>query len=177
MKCPVHVRMCIHVCRAAFFIGPVKGDDLPKDAEPGCTLTGTITLAKTGSSKGDGTAPTKCDLVYTVPAPKKRKDDTAEDSSSKEEEAAEGKSPEERVAEARRDADVRTCDGSSLIGHLCTCAPVGTTCQCRVLQPTACSHNPQAIAILNYFLPHVIEHCNCRHICLMLSYFACSSRS
>jgi hypothetical protein len=95
------------LCSAAFFLGPVKDDDLPKDAEPGCTLSGPINLAKTGPNKSNGVAPTKAELVYTVPAAKKRKENgDSKDNGTKEEEE-DGKGPIQKMREARRDADVR----------------------------------------------------------------------
>ena len=83
-------------------------DSLPKDAAPGCTLSGPINLAKCGPGKSDGAAPTKGKLIYTVPAPATRKE--AETAAAEKE--GEGGDEEqvpaaEALKEARRDADVR----------------------------------------------------------------------
>ena len=48
--------------RAALFIGPVPEDKLPKDATPGRTLVGTLSLSKRDGSSED--APGKVALSY-----------------------------------------------------------------------------------------------------------------
>ena len=55
---------CMHPAgeRAALFLGPVPEDKLPKDATPGRTLAGMLSLAKQDGGKED--APGKLALSY-----------------------------------------------------------------------------------------------------------------
>ena len=92
-----------------FFIGPVPEDSLPKDAAPGCTLNGNVNLAKTGPSKGDGNAPTKPRLIFTVPPPAKRKEEEKKEEDGIDEAAEEARPPAEALADKRRDGAVRCC--------------------------------------------------------------------
>jgi hypothetical protein len=96
------------ICRAAVFVGPVPEDSLPKDATLGCSLAGSMKLAKCSTSNGDSTAPTHCRLLFTVPPPAcKRKDDAADDDAN---DVPEEELPAaQALKEARRDADVRLC--------------------------------------------------------------------
>ena len=86
--------------RLPCFLGPVPQEGLPKDAKPGCTMRGTLALAKTSPLAGDRPAPNAVTLLYAVPPAKKKAD---EDSSKPDGEEA----PLEALKQARRDADVR----------------------------------------------------------------------
>lgn len=88
------------VCRTSCYIGPVAQDGLPKDAKPGCTMRGSLKLAKTSPLAGDKAAPNATALLYTVPPPKKK----AEEDSDK---ADVEEPPLQALKNARRDADVR----------------------------------------------------------------------
>lgn len=107
--------------RAAFFLGPVPEDKLPKDATPGRLLVGSLTLgvlstsngAANGGGNGNGGSrpcPAAHQLTYLVP-PKKADPPAAGAAAGAAEsgEGAEGEGPkkfEARLAEALRDAQV-----------------------------------------------------------------------
>eukprot|EP00892_Ulva_mutabilis_P003276 jgi/Ulvmu1/131/UM001_0135.1 len=90
--------------RMACYVGPVPGDGLPKDAKPGCTMHGSLKLAKTSPLAGDKAAPNSATLLYTVPPAKKKADDDAEKAAVEEE-------PAEALKHARRAADVKILKG------------------------------------------------------------------
>ncbi|CAL8469996.1 g9538 [Coccomyxa elongata] len=91
--------------RAALFLGPVPEDKLPKDASPGRILVGTLALAKKENGKGE--APGKVSLSYSVPPKKENgagKDGADKNGKGEDKEIL--KTPEERLKEAVRDAQV-----------------------------------------------------------------------
>lgn len=65
-------------CRVPLFLGPFP-EDLPKDAKPGCTLTGALKIAYTSPLAGDKHAPGACPLVLTVPPPVKKDPEDSDD--------------------------------------------------------------------------------------------------
>lgn len=82
-------------------MGPVPEDSLPKDAKPGCTLTGSLKIANTSPLAGDKPAPCACPLVFTVPPPAKKDSEDSE-----KEELPEEKDPVKKMRNAQRDAQV-----------------------------------------------------------------------
>lgn len=86
--------------RIALFLGPVQEDKLPRDATPGRQLTGTLLLGQSNAGKD---APGALPLVYTV-APKKA-EPAGGNGAGKSGEAEQ--TPEEALAEAVRDAEVK----------------------------------------------------------------------
>lgn len=84
-------------------MGPVPEESLPKDAKPGCALTGSLKLAHTSPLAGDKHAPCACPLFFTVPPPAKK---DAEDS--EKEDVPEEKDPIAKMRKAQKEAQVIT---------------------------------------------------------------------
>lgn len=91
--------------RRKLFLGPLPDKGLPKDAKPGCSLAGTLKLAKSSPTAGDRPAPGPAPILVTVPPPPARKegDEDGDDDAA----ADDAATPLERLRAARRDADVR----------------------------------------------------------------------
>jgi hypothetical protein len=87
--------------RLPLYLGPVPEDSLPKDAKPGCTLTGSLKIAHTSPLAGDKHAPCGCPLVFTVPPPAKKDPEEKDD-------VPEEKDPVKKMRNAQRDAQVCT---------------------------------------------------------------------
>jgi hypothetical protein len=86
----------------------VPEGSLPKDAKPGCSLSGTLHLAKTSPCAGAKHAPGPCTLIFTVPPSKKDSGkDSEKDGSAGKDEDKEELDAVEILRESRRDADVR----------------------------------------------------------------------
>jgi Tripeptidyl peptidase II len=97
-------------CRRKLFLGPLPDSGLPKDAKPGCSLAGTLKLARTSPTAGDKAAPGAAPLLVTVPPPGARKDESGNDvngDGTGDSSDAEKGTPDEALRAARRDADVR----------------------------------------------------------------------
>jgi tripeptidyl-peptidase II len=84
------------------FLGPVPDDGLPKDAKPGCTLTGSLKIAFTSPLAGDKRAPCGYPILFTVPPPAKK------DSEDEKDDVPEEKDPVAKMRKAQREAQVRT---------------------------------------------------------------------
>lgn len=107
---------------------------MPKDAKPGCSMRGSLKLAKTSPLAGDKPAPNSVTLVYTVPPAKKAAD---EDNGKADVEEP----PLTALKNARRDADVRACPLPLLMQLTATCCAIVASkpgahvctrrCQCR----------------------------------------------
>lgn len=114
------------LCRgemAAFFVGPVADDNVPKDAISGggVALVGSLSFgqlsagAKESKSNGNGDAPGGVELVYVPPS--KKIEPTPATSSDKEGGSGDKKrqpSPEESLDTALRDAKVKYLQGMKL---------------------------------------------------------------
>ncbi|KAG2491863.1 hypothetical protein HYH03_009817 [Edaphochlamys debaryana] len=87
---------------APLWLGPVPEDKLPKDATAGRLLTGTLSLGQL--RRGGGAAPAKHAISYLVP-PAATPAASAGGGNGKDEAADKG--PQERLAEALRDAQVK----------------------------------------------------------------------
>jgi tripeptidyl-peptidase-2 len=63
---------------AALFVGPLPDDKLPKDATPGRTLVGSMTVGLLHKG-GSGAAPTMLPFTFVVPPAPVKKDEKKED--------------------------------------------------------------------------------------------------
>jgi tripeptidyl-peptidase II len=87
--------------RMPLYMGPVPEDSLPKDAKPGCTITGSLKLAYTSPLAGDKHAPCAFPLVFTVPPPAKKDPEDSE-----KDDVPEDKDPVDKMRKAQRVAQV-----------------------------------------------------------------------
>ncbi|KAG2434097.1 hypothetical protein HXX76_007824 [Chlamydomonas incerta] len=93
---------------APLWLGPLPEDRLPKDATPGRLLTGTLTLGQL--KRGGGAAPHKFRISYLVPPAASASSGSGGangNGGAKDDAAAVEKTPEEKLSEAVRDAQIK----------------------------------------------------------------------
>ena len=96
------VTATLHLRRDKLWVGPCPEDKLPKDAKPGCSLAGSLKLAKGSATCGERDAPGACELLFVVPPAKAAaKEDEAD--------ASDARSSADKMREGMRDAQVRRC--------------------------------------------------------------------
>jgi tripeptidyl-peptidase II len=91
--------------RTALFVGPVPADKLPKDATPGRTMSGSLSLGQTSAGKE---APGALQLLFAVPPKAESKGGAAAPPAAEDKEAGEGApGPDKVLEEAVRDASIK----------------------------------------------------------------------